>query len=178
MNGDEAESGAPSANNIEKLSRVHDLSAFHCGKPSLDDWLRRFALTNQNGDSPRTYVLLRNAKVLGYYTLAAGAVRLDDAPARIAKGLARHPISVLLLARLAIDASQHGQGLGRELLVDALTRAAAAADIIGARAVLAHALDEQAGLFYRRFGFEALPLDARQLLLLMKDLRAGLQASR
>jgi GNAT superfamily N-acetyltransferase len=157
---------------IEKLTKDHDVSSFDCGKPPLDDWLRRFALTNQQNDSARTYVLHRAARVVGYYSLSSGSVRKEESPARIAKGLAKHPIGVILLARLAVDRSEHGAGLGKTLLVDALSRALSAADAIGARAILVHAIDDQASAFYKKFGFEPSPLDPKQLLLLMKDLRA------
>ena len=161
---------------IEKLAKHHDVSSFDCGKPSLNDWLSRFALANQQNDSARTYVLHRAGRVIGYYSLSAGAVRKEESPARIAKGLARHPIGVILLARLAVDGTAHGTGLGKLLLLDALTRAMAASDAIGARAVLVHALDGEAEAFYKRFGFESSPLDPKQLMLLMKDLRTTLQS--
>jgi GNAT superfamily N-acetyltransferase len=161
---------------IEKLTKYHDPSSFDCGKSSLNDWLRRFALTNQQNDSARTYVLHRAGKVVGYYSLTAGSVRSEESPARIAKGLAKHPIGVILLARLAIDRTEHKTGLGRTMLVDALSRAMTAADAIGARAMLVHAIDEDAVAFYRKFGFEPSPIDPKQLMLLMKDLRATLQA--
>lgn len=99
----------------------------------------------------------------------------EEAPARIKKGLARHPIPVILIARLAVDASEKGQGLGATLLRDALFRIAAAADQIGARAVLVHAKDDEARKFYEHFGFEPSPIDPLHLLLLMKDLRASLR---
>jgi GNAT superfamily N-acetyltransferase len=161
---------------IEKLAKHHDLSSFDCGKPPLNDWLHRFALTNQQNDSARTYVLHRDSRVVAYYSLSAGAVRREESPERVAKGLARHPIGVILLARLAVDRMEGGTGLGRTLLIDALSRALAASDAIGARAVLVHALDEEAASFYKKFGFEPSPLDPKQLMLLMKDLRATLQS--
>ena len=161
---------------IEKLAKDHDLSSFDCGKSSLNDWLRRFALTNQQNDSARTYVLHRAGKVVGYYSLSAGAVRKEESPERIAKGLARHPIGVILLARLAVDRSERGTGLGKNLLIDALSRALAASDAIGARAVLVNALDEDAVAFYKKLGFEPSPLDPKQLMMLMKDLRTTLQS--
>jgi GNAT superfamily N-acetyltransferase len=159
---------------IEKLSREHDVSLFHCGKPSLDDWLRRFALINQQNDSARTYVLHSHGRVIGYYSLAAGAVRKEESPARIAKGLASHPVSVILLARLAVDQTQQGKGIGKLLLRDALSRSLEAAEIIGARAVLVHALDNEAASFYSTFGFTASPFDPKQLMLL-KDIRTTLR---
>jgi GNAT superfamily N-acetyltransferase len=161
---------------IEKLTKDHDLSSFDCGKPALDDWLRRFALTNQQSDSARTYVLHRAGRVVGYYSLSAGAVRKEESPARVAKGLAKHPIGVILLARLAVDRIEHGRGLGKIMLVDALSRALSAADAIGARAILVHAIDDEAVAFYKKFCFEPSPLDPKQLMLLMKDLRATLKS--
>ena len=161
---------------IQSLAKHHDLSSFDCGKLSLDDWLRRFALTNQQNDSARTYVLHRAGKVVGYYSLSAGPVRKEESPERVAKGLARHPIGVILLARLAVDRNEHGVGLGKTLLMDALSRGLAASDAIGARAVLVHALDDEAAAFYKKFGFEPSSLDPKQLMLLMKDLRATLQS--
>jgi GNAT superfamily N-acetyltransferase len=142
----------------------------------LNDWLRRFALANQQNDSARTYVLHSEGKVVGYYSLTAGSVRKEESPARIAKGLANHPIGVILLARIAVDRSKHGTGLGKTLLVDALSRAFTAADAIGARAILVHAIDDEAAAFYKKFGFEPSPLDPKQLMLLMKDLRATLKS--
>ena len=118
----------------------------------------------------------RAGRVVGYYSLSAGSVRKEESPARVAKGLAKHPIGVILLARLAVDRNEHGVGLGKALLVDALTRALAAAEAIGARAILVHAIDDEAAAFYKKFGFEPSPLDPKQLMLLMKDLRATLKS--
>jgi GNAT superfamily N-acetyltransferase len=160
----------------EKLAKGHQVVSFDCGKDSLNDWLKRFALTNQQSDFARTYVVHRDQRVVAYYSLTAAAVRKDESPARVAKGLASHPIGVILLARLAVDRSEQGQGLGKALLFDALTRCLEAAEAIGARAVLVHALDEEAAAFYRRFGFEPSPVDPNQLMLLLKDLRATLKS--
>lgn len=163
---------------FEKLARRHDVSTFHCGKSSLDDWLKRFGVANQQNDSARTYVFVRSEKVVGYYSLSAGSVRVEEAPARIAKGLARHPIGVILIARLAVGLREQGSGLGKRLLYDALVRCLAASDSIGARAVLVHAIDDAAAAFYKKFDFIESPLDSRQLMLLMKDLRATWSAFR
>jgi len=161
--------GAP-----EKLAKRHDLSQFDCGRESLNEWLRKFALMNQAANSAQTYVIHRAGVVVGYYSLTAGSVRKTDVTARVAKGLAGHPIGVIILARLAVDKREQGAGLGKALLKDALLRICAAADIIGARAVLVHALDEDARRFYEKFDFEPSPVDPLQLLLLMKDLKAAL----
>jgi GNAT superfamily N-acetyltransferase len=156
---------------VEKLSKAHDLSAFDCGKESLNVWLKRWALTNQASDSGQTYVLHRDDVVIGYYTLTAGSVRPEDAPARISKGLAKNPIGVILLARMAIDKREHGKGLGSALLKDALLRVMAAADTVGARALLVHALDDEARAFYERFDFERSPVHEYSLMLLTKEIR-------
>jgi GNAT superfamily N-acetyltransferase len=155
----------------EKLRRDHDLSRFDCGAPSLNDWLKRFALSNQQADAAQTYIACRRNRVIGYYSLVAGSVQRSDAPERIAKGLANHPVGVILLARLAVDLTEKGHGLGKALLKDALSRIAQAADLIGARAVLVHTIDEDAKRFYQHFNFEVAPIDPMHLMLLMKDLR-------
>ena len=174
-----AGSGKPSdphLSSIEKLAANHNVALFECGKPPLDGWLRRFALTNQQSDAARTYIAHRAGRVLGYYSLSAGSVRREESPARVAKGLASHPIGVILLARLAVDRQEQVTGLGRILLLDALSRGLAAAESIGARAILVHAIDDEAVAFYKRYGFEPSPLDPRQFLLLMKDLRATIDS--
>ena len=161
---------------VEAISDNHDVSRFDCGgHESLNDWLKRFALTNQRNESARTYVVHRSGMVVGYYSISAGSVSVEEAPTRISKGLARHPIPVILLARLAVDKNEKGAGLGRALLKDALVRIAQAADIVGARAVLVHAIDEEASKFYLHFGFEPSPIHELQLMLLMKDLRKALE---
>ena len=161
---------------VEAISDHHDVSRFDCGgHESLNDWLKRFALTNQRNESARTYVVHRSGMVVGCYSISAGSVSVEEAPTRISKGLARHPIPVILLARLAVDKNEKGAGLGRALLKDALVRIAQAADIVGARAVLVHAIDEQASKFYLHFGFEPSPIHELQLMLLMKDLRKALE---
>lgn len=167
--------GAP-LSRVEKLSRAHDLSAFACGKEGLDTWLKRWALTNQQSDSAQTYVVHRDRVVVGYCTLTAGSVRPDEAPARVSRGLPNNPIGVILLARLAIDKHEHGKGLGSAILKDALLRVMSAADAIGARALLVHALDDEARRFYEKFEFERSPVNEYHLMLLMKDLRGQLGA--
>ncbi len=159
------------------LEARHDLSAFDCGVPALNNYLKKFALQNQRSQSARTYVSTRGECVVGYYTLAAAAARREETPARVAKGLAAHPVPVILLARLAVDGSEKGKGLGTGLLKDALLRAIQAADIVGCRAVMVHAKDEVAKAFYQRFGFEPSPTDPFRLFLLMKDIKASLGIS-
>ena len=117
----------------------------------------------------------RDGLVVGYYSISAGTVSVEEAPVRISKGLARHPIPVILLARLAVDKDEQGGGLGEALLKDALARIAQAADIVGGRAVLVHALDQQARKFYEHFGFEPSPVHELHRMLQMKDLRRSLE---
>jgi GNAT superfamily N-acetyltransferase len=158
---------------VEPLARPHDVSQFDCAAhPSLNDWLKRFAFTNQQNETSRTYVVHRALRVVGYFSIATGSVLREAASARVAKGLANHPVPVLLLTRLAVDKSEQGRGLGKALLKDALHRLAQAADIVAARAVLVHAIDSAAADFYRHFGFEPMPGNDLHLMLLMKDLRA------
>ena len=156
---------------IEKLRRDHVLDGFDCGKGELNNFLKRQAWNNQQANSAQTYVLAKDLAVYGYYSLAAGSVSHEEATERAKKGLARHPIPVILLARLAVDVSLQGKKVGPALLKDALRRAAQAADTIGARAVLVHAKDDNAKGFYEHFDFESSPSDPYHLLLIMKDLR-------
>jgi GNAT superfamily N-acetyltransferase len=161
---------------VEKLSKTHELGEFDCGKEPLNIWLKRFAWTNVQNDSARVYVAHRRDNVVsGYHAITVGSVSRDDAPERIAKGLAAHPVGVAILGRLAVDACHQGKGLGVTLLQDALHRIEGAADEIGIRAVLVQAIDDQARQFYLKFGFSPSPIDDMRLMLLMKDLRAFLR---
>jgi GNAT superfamily N-acetyltransferase len=160
---------------IQKLRRDHNLSRFDSGNPTLTNWLQKFAWTNQQADSARTYVAVAEDRVAGYYALTAGSVHKRESPERIAKGLANHPVGVVLLARLAVDETQHGRGLGKALLFDALKRIEEAADIVGVRAVLVHAIDDAARRFYEHFNFDPSPIDPFHLMLLLKDLRKALE---
>jgi len=159
---------------IEKLGDHHNCSSFDCGKPELDDWLKRYALINLKNDSAVTYVVHRDLSIVGYYSLTNGSITPEESPHRISKGLARRPMGVIILARLAIDKKESGRGLGKALLKDALIRSREAADQIAARAVLVHAIDEEARKFYQHFGFEPSPINPLTLMLLMKDLRSQL----
>ena len=158
---------------IEKLDASHDVSRFDCGKEPLNRFLQRYALINQKAGSARTYVILtRNDPPAGYYSLAVGGVEYGSAPSRVRKGLARHPVPVMLLARLAVDRAWQGKGLGRALLKDALLCTVQAADIAGIRALLVHAKDDEARAWYESFDFEPSPTDPYHLFLLMKDIKA------
>jgi GNAT superfamily N-acetyltransferase len=114
--------------------------------------------------------------VVGYYSIATGSTSREDAPPRVAIGLANHPVPVILLTRLAVDKTEQGTGLGKAMLKDALVRIAGAADIVGARAALVHAIDAHAAAFYRHFDFVPCPGNDLHLMLLMKDLRMELRS--
>ena len=156
---------------IEKLRGDHDLSLFDCGKEELNRFINRIALANQQAQSAQTYVACQELTVVGYYSLAFSSVTHNQSPERIKKGLGRHPIPVLILARLAIDRQFQGKGLGQGLLKDALERTVRVAEIGGLRAILVHAKDESARVFYEHFNFEPSPTDPYHLYLLVKDLK-------
>lgn len=159
---------------IQKLDRSHDLDGFDCGKEPLNRFLQRYALQNQKAGASQTYVALQDDKVIGYYTLVVGEVAYDQAEGRLKKGLARHPVPVMILARLAIATAAQSQGLGAGLLKDAVLRTLQAADIAGIRAIVVHAKDDEAKAFYERYDFTTSPTDPYHLYILLKDLRAHL----
>jgi GNAT superfamily N-acetyltransferase len=156
---------------IEKLLPDHVVDSFDCGSPDLNRYLVKFALQNQQAGAAQTYVGLVGSAVVGYHTLAAGHASPEQTPERIKKGLARHPIPIMLLARLAVDRRWQGHGIGQSLLLDALLRTLQAADIIGIRAFAVHAKDENARRFYEHFDFLPSPTDPLHLFILLKDLR-------
>ena len=156
---------------IRKLDRIHIVEDFDCGHDDLNRFISRFALNSQSAGSAQTYVALADEKVVGYYSLAVGAVAHSQAPTRMVKGLARHPVPVMLLARLAVDNGAKRKGLGVALLHDALARTLQAADIAGISAVIVHAKDNEARRLYEHFDFDPSPTDPYHLHLLVKDLR-------
>ncbi|HVA48357.1 MAG TPA: GNAT family N-acetyltransferase [Pirellulales bacterium] len=156
---------------IEKLRADHNVADFDCGHEELNRFLVRFALTNQQAGAAQTYVAVSDQTIVGYYSLAVGEVAYDDAPNRPGKGLAHHPIPIMLLARLAVSTAWQGRGLGSGMLKDAMRRTPQAADIAGIRAIAVHAKDETARSFYAHFGFVPSPTDPLHLFLLIKDIR-------
>jgi GNAT superfamily N-acetyltransferase len=156
---------------IEKLRRDHPVDGFTCGSAALDRFLIRYAFANQQAQASQTYLALHGAEVIGFYTLVVGEVAFADAPERLAKGLARHPIPLMLLARLAVGTAWQGRKIGIGLLKDAMLRTLQAADIAGIRAIAVHAKDDAARRFYEHFGFIASPTDPLHLYRLLKDIR-------
>jgi predicted N-acetyltransferase YhbS len=157
----------------EPLRGRHRTEGFECGEPSLDLWVGKHARQAEASGSARVFVTTDDGgKVVGFYALAAASVAPADATDRLMKGQPKHQaVPAILVGRLAVDLHHQGNQLGRSLLQDALLRCATAAGSIGARAVIVHAISDDAVRFYERFGFEASPSDPRHLFLLMKDLR-------
>lgn len=157
---------------VGKLDVADDVDAFDCGNPALNQFVQRYALVNQKANSAQTYVCRVENVVVGFYSLVVGSVDPGAAPPRLSKGLALHPVPVMILARLAVDSAHQRKGLGQALLKDAVLRTAQAADIAGIRALLVHAKDDSARQWYESWEFEPSPSDAYHLFLMLKDLKA------
>lgn len=162
----------------EPLSNEHQVKGFDCGDPALNDYLRHQALQDQRADKSRSYVVCSGREVAGYFTMAASSVEPDGATARATKGQGSQPIPAVLIGRLGVDRRHQGLGIGEALLVEALAKAEAAGELIGARVVLVHAKPEDAARFYRRYGFEESPINSLHLMILMKDVRRSLARRR
>lgn len=154
----------------------HKTEEFRSGQARLDTWLRASAGQAQRRDASRTYVVTDDdsGRVVGFYTLVAGQVNVEDATSEVRRGMSQHfPIPVVVLARLAVDERRQGEGIGAALLADAMLRATRAANEVGIRAVVVGATDQRAAQFYRRFGFEALDADQSRLMTTVAKLRAA-----
>ena len=157
----------------EPLADHHDIAEFRCGEASLDDWLNRRARANQVSGATRTYVACRGKRVVGYYALASGVVAVESVPGRFRRNMPA-PIPVAVLARLAVDRDWQGRGLGRALFRDAAHRVAHAADAIGIRGIVVHAISEEVKEFYLSLGFDASPSEPMTLMATLSDIRAAL----
>lgn len=152
----------------EKLRADHDLSAFECGEPALDDWLRRRALQNEESGASRTYVVCAGKQVAGYYALAVGAVAHTAAPGRVRRNMP-DPVPVMVIGRLAVHQRFQGRGIGPGLVRDAVLRTLQASDIAGIRAILVHAISERARKFYAECGFVASLVDPMTLTITVAE---------
>lgn len=162
------------------LGAEHALDDFDCGVESLNTWLRRHARAAAGAGSARTFVTTdsdQGERVVGYHALTVASVEHADARERVTKGMPKHPVPCVLLARLAVDRAVQGQGVGAWLLRDAMIRSLAAAEEVGIRAMLVHAIDDDAAAFYRRHGFEPSPTDPHNLQLLIKDIRRSAESA-
>lgn len=156
---------------VEALRDEHEVDGFSSGVESLDRWLRRSARSAAAAGTAATYVLCRGDRAVGYYALAMSSVAHTGAPGRLRRGLP-DPVPVVLLARLALDRSERGTGLGGDLLIDALGRCVRGGQEFGARAVVVDAIDPDAEAFYRHFGFKE--LDERRLWRRVSDIDRAL----
>jgi ribosomal protein S18 acetylase RimI-like enzyme len=159
------------------LAEEHDVAGFDCGNETLNRWLASHALASQRADLARTYLALDGDTVAGYVSLTTGSIRREDAPKRYARGMLRHPIPTVLIARLAVDRRHQGHRLGSRLLAEALRRAVAASDAVAARLVVVDAIDEAAAGFYRRWGFVDVPENPLRLYRKIADIRRSLEDS-
>lgn len=157
----------------EPLAAHHKIDTFNSGVVSLDDWLKRRAFQNQTSGASRTFVTCEKNQVIAYYALASSAIAPTAAPGRFRRNMP-DPIPVVVLARLAITRSHQSRGLGRALFQDAARRIIHAADTIGIRGLLVHAISDEAKAFYLRLGLEPSPLEPMTLMTTVADLRAAL----
>ncbi len=158
----------------ESLAGHHNFADFNSGIAALDDWLKRRARANQASGAARTFVVCEANSVVGYYALASGAVNVAAAPGRFRRNMPE-PIPVVILARLAVGRAHRGRGLGRALFRDAAKRVVHAADTIGIRGILVHAISDEARAFYLALGFEPSPLEPMTLMVTLADVRRSLE---
>ena len=154
----------------EPLRSDHQLDVFNSGVPSLDQWLKRRAQSNEAAGATRTFVTCLESRVVGYYSLAAASVIHSVATPRARRNMP-DPAPAILLARLAVDKAMQGKGLGGDLLQDAVLRVLGAADVIGVRVLLVHALSEEAKRFYLKFGFRESPIEPMTLMVTLEELK-------
>lgn len=159
---------------LERLGPQHDVTTFTSGQDELDRWIRRHGLAAQDMDSARTFVLVGEDGVIGYFSLTMGSVRRADAPARLVRAMPAYPVGMVLLARLAVNRPDQSKGHGALLLAEALRKAVAAGEAAAARLVVVDAIDEQAAAFYARHGFVTTPEHPMRLYRRMRDIRASL----
>ena len=157
----------------EPLAGQHEIEDFSSGQVSLDEWLRRRARANQISGASRTFVVCEGNRVVAYYALASGVISVEGAPGRFRRNMP-DPIPVAVPARLAVDRRWQGQGIGRALFRDAAHRVEQAADAIGIRGIVVHAISEDARSFYLALGFDPSPGDRMTLLVTLPDVRAAL----
>jgi GNAT superfamily N-acetyltransferase len=158
----------------EPLGPQHQIGDFNSGVASLDEWLKQRALTNQASGATRTFVVCEADKIVGYYALASGALNVAATPGRFRRNMP-DPIPVVVLARLAVDRAHQGRGLGRALVRDGARRIVHAADVIGIRGILVHAISGEAKAFYLGLGFDPSPIEPMTLMVTLADVRNSLE---
>ena len=155
----------------------HRIDGFDCGKAPLDEWLKAHALENE-GKASRSYVVVAQAgehagSVVAYYTLANGSVTRAEVPRKIRQGLP-NPVPIMVLGRLAVDKNHTGSGIGPGLLREAMQRTWQASQIAGIRALLVHAIDDDAVGFYAKYGFQIFPSESRTMFLHIETLQQAI----
>ena len=163
-----ATAGAKDLTSPEPLAPDHELDAFEFGVASLDEWLKRRARRNEAEGASRTFVVCVGRRIIGYYCLAASSILHAAATGKVRRNMP-DPVPVLLLGRLAVDRNWHGKGLGADLLADAVLRAVGAAGSVGVRAILVHAISEEARTFYERHGFRPSPIEPMTLMITIEE---------
>ena len=153
------------------LHEWHDTNSFDCGIEPLNSYLKLYARQAQKRQGARTYVVAKNRQVIGYYTIVFGGVDWNDAPDYVRKGLGKYPIPVMIVARLAVDKSWSGKGVGNSLLLDAVRRAIAASDIAGLRALVVDAKNDTAKKFYEKRGFRPWPVESKRLFVTLSEIK-------
>jgi len=166
-------SDGPAVSAPEHLKAEHDLTAFDCGTPELDSWLKRRALQNEGLGTSRTYVVTAEGRVVGFYAIANGAVAHKDVSAKTRRNMP-DPIPVMVLARLAVDKAYQRRGIGSALLRDALLRTLNASQIAGIRAVLLHAISEDANRLYQKAGFYECPVDPMTMMITLAEVEKNI----
>lgn len=168
----------PRFSDLRALGADDELDDFDCGISSLNQWLSRYARVAAAAGSARTFVVLDagQERIVGYHALAAASIEHADATERVRKSMPRYPIPAILLARLAVDLSVQGRGVGAWLLADAMRRSMSAAEQVGIRALIVYAIDDRARRFYERHGLTPSASDPQHLMILIKDIRAALDA--
>ena len=165
----------PRGLSLERLAAHHETATFRSGHLALDNWLSHHGLAAQQMDSARTFVLVRDGGVTGYFSLTMGSVLREDAPPKLVRALPHYPVGAVVLARLAVDLSEQGKGLGGLLLAEALRKAVLAGEAAAARLVVVDAVDDRAVEFYVRHGFLLAPEHGRRPCRRMKDIRSSLR---
>ena len=154
----------------QKISAGHQLSEFDCGVQVLNKWLVKQALKNESRDASRTFVVCHEQEVIGYYSLATGVVLRSSTPSNISRNMP-DPIPVMILGRLAVDKNWHSHGIGQGLLKDAMLRTLSVSEQVGVKAIIVHAISEQAKIFYLRCGFIESRTDKMMLMISLKNIQ-------
>jgi len=154
----------------EPLSPDHAIDEFDSGVPPLDAWLKSRARLNEVSGASRTFVICENRRVVGYYSLAAASIMHREATGKVRRNMP-DPVPAVLIGRLALDKRLQGRGHGVSLLRDAVLRVLGAASTVGVRAVLVHAMSDEAKQFYERFGLRASPIEPMTLMMTIEEIQ-------